>query len=109
MRMWSSMEATSPNTHCGYEKLALDKPSTMTADKSQRMRAHMPGWGTNELLHCKLEDVATPNKTQHDARQSKACRCTTIKCQNNMHKLPERNCLRHADATYWKTLYILRP
>ena len=79
MHIWSSMDATSSNKHCANEKLALDKPSTMTVDKSQRMRAHMPGWGTNELLHCKkMEDVATPNKTRHNVLQSKACRCTTI-------------------------------
>jgi len=65
MHIWSSMDATSSNKHCANEKLALDKPSTMTVDKSQRMRAHMPGWGTNEQLHCKKWKTLRP-LTKHD-------------------------------------------
>ena len=60
MQIWSSMDATSSNKHGANEKFALDKPNTMTVDKSQRMHAHMPGWGTNELPHCKKWKTLRP-------------------------------------------------
>jgi len=47
------MDAASSHKTGANDEIALDRPNTITGEKSQRMPAHMCGWGTNKELHCK--------------------------------------------------------
>ena len=68
MHIWSSMDTTSSNKHYANGKLEVTKPNTMTVERCQRMRGHLPFWGTSKVLHFKKMEH------RHDAQQSEACK-----------------------------------